>query len=157
MRLSHRFLLGTCAALLLGGLLAGAGGAEAQGGGRLPGLDGGALTQADLTQKDTVLVFWASWSPKCRNIAQRVNQIHSAWNGTARVVTVNFQEDESTIREFLGGQRLRAPVYLDRDGKFSRRHTVTDLPGLVVYKAGSVVYQGRLPQDVDKLLERVLG
>jgi thiol-disulfide isomerase/thioredoxin len=130
----------------------------AQGSGdRLAGLDGGSLTLADLEGRDSIVVFWASWSPKCRDIVERLNRLHSQWSGSAAVVSVNFQEDAAEIRDFLRGQNLRPPVYLDLQGAFSRKHAVTDLPGLVIYRDGKVAYQGRMPQDVDSVIRRVLS
>ena len=131
--------------------------AAQRGADRLPGLDGGALTQSDLTGRNSIVVFWAGWSPKCRTIVERINALHGRWGDSTRVVSVNFQEDEADIRAFLDGKTLRAPVYLDSRGAFSRTHAVTDLPGLVIYRDGEIAYQGRLPQDVDKLIQRVLG
>jgi thioredoxin-like negative regulator of GroEL len=146
------------AALFLLVSLAGAAPALAQrGGDRLAGLDGGALTVADLSQQDSIVVFWASWSPKCRDIVERLNRLHSQYSGSAQVVSVNFQEDAADIREFLRGKNLRPPVYLDAQGAFSRKHAVTDLPGLVIYRDGKVAYQGRLPEDMDSVIRRVLS
>ena len=124
---------------------------------RLSGLDGGELTQAALEGGHSVIIFWAGWSPKGRDIVERVNQIHSKWNDRARVLTINFQEDEEDVREFLSSQRMKAPVYLDSRGAFSKKHAVTDLPGLVIYKDGRVAYRGKLPRDADALIARTLG
>ena len=102
-------------------------------------------------------MFWASWSPRCRDIVERVNPIYAKWNGRANVSTVNFQESPEAIRQFLTGKNLRAAVYVDDRGAFSRKHAVTDLPGLVIYKDGQIVYQGKLPRDVDQLIAQHLG
>lgn len=120
---------------------------------RLPGLAGGALTASDVAQGSTVFVVWAGWSPRCHDIVERSNALVSKWGGRARIVLVDFQEDATEVSRFLAGKRPQAPVYLDPDGAFAKRHQVTTLPGLVVYHDGAVTYQGRLPDDV----ERVLG
>lgn len=130
---------------------------SAQGGESLPGLDGGALSGADLSSGDSIVVVWAGWSPRCRDIVRRVNEIESKWKGRARVVTVNFQEDPEAIRGFLEGKNLGAPVYLDRRGTFSKRNAVTTLPGLLIYQGGEVAFKGKLPTDVDSLITRTLG
>lgn len=124
---------------------------------RLPGLRGGQLTDADLAQGATVIVVWASWSPRGKDVVQRINAIERGWGNRARVVTVNFQEDRGTVEEFLAGQNLSAPVYLDADGAFSKKYAVTNLPGLVVIKAGQVAYRGRLPDDPASILDENLG
>lgn len=123
----------------------------------LQGLEGGALRQGDLAQGRTVLVVWASWSPRCRDIVARVNALTNRWSGRARVVAVSFQEDRGDVRQFLAGKSLKAPVYLDVDGSFSKKNAITSLPGLVVVVDGQSVYAGKLPDDPDRLLSDLLG
>jgi thiol-disulfide isomerase/thioredoxin len=123
---------------------------------RLSGLGGGTLTEADLARGATIVVVWASWSPRSRDIVERVNPIAERWGSQARVVTVNFQEDGAAIEPFLAGKGLRPPVYLDREGVFAKRHKVFNLPGLVVFVDGHAAYSGKLPDDPDRLLSEVL-
>lgn len=151
----HLLLTGAFAALAL--LLAAPRVAPAQADVRLPGLDGGQLTTADLGRGATVIVVWASWSPRCRDIVERTNALATRWGGRARVVTVDFQEDPAAVREFLAGKQLAVPVYLDRDGEFSKAHAVTTLPGLVVFRDGAARYEGKLPADPDATLSGLLG
>lgn len=123
----------------------------------LPGLESGSLEESELLQGASIVVIWASWSPRCRDIVERVNALHSRWNDRAKVLTVDFQEDPATIREFLGDKRLRAPVYLDRNGAFSKKNAVTTLPGLLIYKDGQILFRGKLPDDADSLISQVLS
>ncbi len=143
--------------LLLVGALLGVEAGPAQESWRLPGLDGGALTSADVAEGNTVVVVWAGWSPRCRDIARQVAELRSQIGSKARLVTVNFQEKDEEIRQFLREQPIGSPVYLDRDGAFSRQHRVTTLPGWVIYRAGEVVHQGKLPSDPGPTLERSFG
>jgi thiol-disulfide isomerase/thioredoxin len=138
------------------GLAAVAGAAQVPSGLRLAGLRGGELDSAALGRGTHVLVVWASWSPRCRDIVERIEAIDRRWGQRARVASVDFQEDAATVEEFLRGKSLRSPVYLDRDGEFSKSLEVTTLPGLVVVRDGEVRFQGRLPADVDTLLEDLL-
>jgi thiol-disulfide isomerase/thioredoxin len=138
-------------------LLAAPAGAPAQADVRLPGLDGGELTGAQLAHGSTVIVVFASWSPRCRDIVERVNALAGRWGSRARVVAVDFQEDPAAVREFLAGKKLAAPVFLDRDGEFSKAHAVTTLPGLVVFRDGAARYQGKLPADPDTTIGDALG
>lgn len=137
-------------------LAAGAVASSAQEGTRLVGVRGEELTQSDLERGSTVLVVWASWSPRCRDIVERVNPLAERWGGKARVATVNFQEDRSAVDTFLRGKSLSTAVYLDADGAFSKRNAVTTLPGLLVYVDGRVAYSGRLPEDPDRVLAQTL-
>ncbi|MCB1035431.1 MAG: TlpA family protein disulfide reductase [Acidobacteria bacterium] len=119
---------------------------------RLEGLRGEAFREAELEQGSTILVVWASWSPKCRDIVDRVNALQSRWSSSARVVTVNFQEDPEDARRFLEGKRLEAPVFMDRVGAFAKKHSVATLPSLLLFRDGRELYRGALPADVDRLI-----
>ena len=125
--------------------------------GALPGLGSGQLSEADLTSRDTLVVVWTSWSPRCRDIVDRINALDERWGSQVRVVSVNFQEQRPAIERFLAGQRLEAPVFLDVRGDFAKRHAVTTLPGLLIYRDGEVGYSGKLPNDADTLIGRILG
>jgi thiol-disulfide isomerase/thioredoxin len=110
--------------------------------GVLRGLDGPDLRPADLAQGTTVLVVWASWSPRCRDIVERVNALDRRWSSKARIVAVAFNEDRAEVERFLAGRRLGARVVLDADGAFAKKHAITWLPGLVVVKDGDAAYAG---------------
>jgi thiol-disulfide isomerase/thioredoxin len=122
----------------------------------LRGLDGGSLGSGDVGSGATVMVVWAGWSPRCRDIVERTNDIASRYGRRARVVMVDFQEEAGEVSAFLDGKGARARVYLDGDGSFAKQHRVTTLPGLVVYVDGGVVYQGKLPDDPDSVLADAL-
>lgn len=133
-----------------------AGVALAQGDLRLQGLGGGELAESSFQQGAHVVIFWTSWSPRGRDIVQRVNAIASGWGDRARVITVNFQEDAADVRAFLQGQeRLRAPVFLDTDGALSKKYHVNSAPWLLVIKDGRTAFSEKLPQD-PSILSQVL-
>src|SRR5262249_2048569 len=143
---SSRWMPALVAALAL---VAGGVGARlsAQADWRLVGLDGGALTPADVAHGAHVLVVWAGWSPRCKDVVERSNAIVGTYGGRAKVSLVDFQEEAADVKSFLGGKGARAAVYLDSDGSFSKQHHVASLPGLVVYKDGAVAFAGRLGDD----------
>ncbi len=148
--LSAASRLGLVASLLLM-MLAFAGRLNAQDD-SLTCLGGTHLSEADLAHGTTIVVVWASWSPRSRDIAERVNALAGRWGGRARVVTVNFQEERQAAERFLAGKHLGAPVCLDPDGAFSRKYNVATLPGLLVVKDGQVAYHGKLADDADQTL-----
>jgi thiol-disulfide isomerase/thioredoxin len=115
------------------------------------------LQPAELLQGDVIVIVWASWSPRCRDIVERSNEVVDRWGDQARVLTVVFQEDRETVERFLIGKSPRAPVFLDRDGAFSKRHTVTHLPGLLIFKDGDTEFSGRFPMNPHSLIEQTLG
>lgn len=119
-------------------------------------LGGARFAEADLARGATVVVVWASWSPRSRDIVERVKPLADRWGGRARVLTVNFQEDRAAVERFLSGKNLGAPVCLDPEGAFSRKYNVATLPGLLVVKDGQVAYRGKLPPDADAVISAAL-
>lgn len=113
----------------------------------LPGLKGGQLTEAELSRGPVVVVLWASWSPRGRDVATRVNELATGLEGKARVVAVNFQEDRATAEGFAAEHPFRVPVYLDQEGSLARRYRLTQLPGLLVLSDGESKFAGALPAD----------
>lgn len=150
-RLSRLFLLLALAALAVGVATL----ADAQEV-RLRGLGGEELRDADLGQGTTIIVVWASWSPRGRDVVDRVNALSGRWGRQARVITVNFQEDRPTVEGFLAGKGLGSPVFLDTDGAFAKRYAVTNLPGLLVIQNGDVAFRGKLPDDPDGVLVEII-
>lgn len=118
----------------------------------LQGLGGDVLESRSLAHGVTIVVIWASWSPRCRDLGERVNPLVERWAAKARVVTVNFQEDREAAASFARQQALEVPVYLDADGEFAKGYGVTNLPGLLVLKDGQPVYSGRFTQESDQVL-----
>ncbi len=127
----------------------------AQGELRLSGLGGGELTEAELGRGTHVVVFWTSWSPRGRDIVERVNELVEGFGN--RVVTVNFQEDAGAVRAFLAGKRLRAPVYLDTQGALSKKYRVNSAPWLLVLQDGRATLSENLPADAAAAVRRALG
>ena len=124
---------------------------------RLQGLGGEQLAEADLARGTTIVIVWASWSPRSRDIVARVNPVAQRWGGRARVVTVNFQEERAAVESFLSGKGLGTAVFLDQDGAFSKKYAMATLPGLLIIKDGQVVYRGKLPDDPDRVIGEFLG
>ena len=140
-------------AIVLAGLLCGQVAAQEV---RLSGLAGEQLSDAEMGQGTTIVVVWATWSPRSRDIAERVRPLAGRWGARARVLTLDFEEDRRTVEAFLAGKSLGAPVFLDSDGAFSKKYAVATLPGLLVVKDGKVAYHGKLPDDADRVIGEVV-
>lgn len=151
----HRLLAVTVLVILVTALVGSAKTAEAQPV-SLTCMGGERLSDADLARGTTIVVVWASWSPRSRGIVERVGPLASRWNSRARVLTVNFQENAQAVQGFLGGRSFGAPVCLDADGAFSKKYNIATLPGLLVVKDGQVAYRGKLPDDADQVIADLL-
>ena len=62
----------------------------------LPRFGGGApLDQASIDAGLVIAVVWTTWSPRGRNIVERLNRLEAEWGGRSRVVSIVFQDRDS--------------------------------------------------------------
>lgn len=124
----------------------------------LPGLAGDSLSETDFDDRDALIVVWASWSPRCHDILERLEALEARWGDRLELVSVVFQEDADTVRGFLGPGHDGSPeVYFDLDGTFAKQVDVATLPTLLVVRSGEVVFRGRLPADPNPVIEGALA
>lgn len=150
-RSAHRFRYGLAVALASVAALSPGWTADALPAFRLVGLRGGEITENDVATGRHYLVVWASWSPRCRDILERTEQLAQREGARSRVVLVSFQETREEVERFLGERKVAVPVYLDSEGSFARAFRIATLPGLVVIADGQIRHQGRLPEDFSSL------
>ena len=117
-------------------------------------LDGSEVGASGLPD-NAILIVFATWSPRCRQIAEKGDAIAKRWGAIAPVFLVDFQEDAETVERFLGSKSSKAAVLLDRRAVFSKAHSITSLPGLLAIKDGKPAFRGKLPADVDSVLRTI--
>ena len=124
----------------------------------LPRFGGGDPLDPGTVQTGLVIVVvWTTWSPRGRNIVERLNRIQADWGDRARVVSVVFQESPEAIGRFLEGKKLTVPVFLDSgNAEFSKRHNVTQVPRLLVFKDGVTAVNVNLTDDPNPLISGAL-
>lgn len=124
----------------------------------LPRLGGGPpLDQPAIATGTVIVVVWTTWSPRGGDIVLRLNRIDSDWRGRARVLSVVFQESGEAVDRFLAGKRLVVPVFLDTgNAEFSKRHNVTQVPRLLVFKDGVTAVNVNLTDDPNPLISGAL-
>ena len=115
----------------------------------------GSEVEADEMPQNAILVFFSTWSPKCRGIVRRVNAIHAGWGGKATVFLVDFQENRSAVEKFLDGKSLDVEVLRDPKAAFSKKHGITYLPSVLAVKDGTPALRGKLPSDPDPVLSSI--
>lgn len=108
---------------------------------KLPLLGGGVFDMA--AQKGTnvvVLDFWATWCSPCRLALPVLEKAALAYRGKGvSFVTVNQQESETDIREFLRNAGLNVAVALDAESDAAQLYKVAGIPQIVVIDKTGIV------------------
>ncbi len=107
----------------------------------LPLLGGGDFDLA--AQKDKtalVLCFWTTWAGPCRLALPMLEKTAAAFKDKGvTVVSVNQQESEATLHEFLANVGVTLPVALDRNSEAADLYQVAGVPQIVVIDKSGIV------------------
>ncbi|HOX13402.1 MAG TPA: TlpA disulfide reductase family protein [Spirochaetia bacterium] len=94
-----------------------------------PRAGGPALVPAALKGKVTLLNFWATWCPPCREEMPSIEKLHSALRGEAfAVAAISVKEDAKTVDGFLKQYPYTFPIYLDPTGAASGNFVTRGIP-----------------------------
>ncbi len=92
-------------------------------------LDGNVQRLSDLRGSVVLLSFWASWCPPCEAEMPMLNAVYQRYRGEGlAVVAVDFDEPESTVRDFRDRLDLSFPVVLDPGGKVQQLYRILGYP-----------------------------
>ncbi len=104
-------------------------------------------TLADLRGKPALINFWASWCDPCREEAPELQRLNRSLNGSARLVGVDYTDQEGGARSFIREYDWTFPVLSDPDGVFGARYGFSGLPTTIVLDSrGGIVETLRGPQ-----------
>jgi cytochrome c biogenesis protein CcmG/thiol:disulfide interchange protein DsbE len=104
-------------------------------------------TLASLRGKPALINFWASWCDPCRGEAPELERLNRSLHGTARLVGVDYTDEEDAARSFIRQYGWTFPVLSDPDGIYGARYGFTGLPTTIVLDSrGRIVQTLRGPQ-----------
>jgi len=116
---------------------------------RLPGVDGAPVQLTEqLGDKATILIFWASWSPRSTEALDDLQQFYEQHRGAGlQVVAVNVEHQELSAEERAALVALVAasgwsfPVLMDESLAVFDQYGVVAVPSLVLADGGGVVLE----------------
>jgi thiol-disulfide isomerase/thioredoxin len=125
----------------------------------LKNINGELFSRSDFTGKVTLVNFWASWCGPCVEEIPALNRLRERMQGKPfELISINYAERPSQIREFLDRVRVDFPVLLDADGSYSAKWNVLVYPAtFVIATDGSIVYgvNGAIPWDSDDIVVKL--
>ncbi len=86
----------------------------------------------------TVVNFWATWCPPCREEMPELQKFAAA-NPAVAFYAVNIQEPAAKVQAFLNQQGYTMPVLLDAGGNVAQTYRVTAIPTTVVVDKDGVI------------------
>ena len=105
------------------------------------------VTLADLRGGPALINFWASWCGPCHKEAPELERLDRSLPRGARLVGVDYTDQDSSARAFIRTYGWTFPVLSDPNGVYGARYDFTGLPTTVAIDArGRIVETLRGPQ-----------
>jgi thiol-disulfide isomerase/thioredoxin len=106
----------------------------------LPLLDGGTIRLHDLNGL-TLLNFWATWCPPCREEIPSLEALYRRFRDAGlELVAVDIQENKDAVAAFIQQFGMSFPVALDATGEVSMRYGIQSIPTtLLIDREGNII------------------
>jgi cytochrome c biogenesis protein CcmG/thiol:disulfide interchange protein DsbE len=102
--------------------------------------------------KITVLNFWATWCPPCREEMPELDKFAKSAGADLAFYAINLQEPADKATAFLRQNGYTMPILLDIEGAAARIWRISSIPTTVVIdKQGVVRYRKTGPVTADEL------
>ncbi len=123
----------------------------------LSDLEGRSHNLAAYRGKVVLINFWATWCEPCRREMASIQRLRNKFREQPfLVLTINVDESEPLVRQFMTTTRLDLPVLMDPGKMVTRRWGVRGLPAThIVGLDGRLRY--RLVGDLDWSSDAVVG
>ena len=107
-------------------------------------LDGSNVTLSAFQGKPTLLIFWATWCPPCREeLAHLQEGVIDVYGKAINVLPVSRGEKRGVVEEYISKMGYTFAVGLDGEQKAYRKYASNYIPRcFVIDSKGTVLYSG---------------
>ncbi|MEE4259420.1 MAG: redoxin domain-containing protein [Bacteroidales bacterium] len=79
-------------------------------------LEGNFVSLYDIASQKTLLFFWASWCPHCKNMIHELNKIYNAPENDIQVVGISIDTSLTDLRAVISEYKIDWPVVAELEG-----------------------------------------
>jgi peroxiredoxin len=123
----------------------------------LPEPGGGQVSLGQfIGKKPVLLVFWATWCPRCKEEVPVINKMHREppTGGKVQILALDFMESEKKVNAFIAKKKVAYPVLLDRRGRVARKYKVVGIPTYILFdRDGKMLVRDHDLPDIGKYLK----
>ena len=119
---------------------------------KLDTLEGKTVSLSEITDKPTLLVFWATWCPHCRSELPVVEKVYKDLNPKGvNIIGVSLDENSAKARDFVRGNHISFPIAVaGTKSNLLGSYGITGIPTVFVLDKGGVVkarYAGEVSES----------
>jgi thiol-disulfide isomerase/thioredoxin len=115
------------------------------------------VSVATLRGKPALVNFWASWCDPCRQEAPELERLNRSLHGRARLVGVDYTDQEDSARAFIQKYGWTFPVLSDPNGIYGARYKFRGLPSTIILNSrgriAETLYGPQTVADFQRALE----
>ena len=113
-------------------------------GDRLPALTlldaaGGTVALPPANGQVTVLNFWASWCPPCREEMPELAQFARQYRGQVNFYAIDLKESPAKVQAYLAREQLSLPVLFDQNGTAVQALQINAIPTTLLADKNGVI------------------
>lgn len=113
------------------------------------------LQETVKTSKKTLLVFWATWCPHCRNEIPELRRLNAEYRaGGLKILAVNIGETQKKVDSFIKQQGITYTALLDTDNRVASQYGVMGIPTNILLDSSGVIKYRGVPPPPEELLQR---
>jgi len=106
--------------------------------------------------RTTVLIFWESWCPHCKNEVPNIQKLHDAHEAEGLqvlgVTRITKTATEESVKEFIAESGVTYPIAKET-GALAEYFSVKGIPAAAVVKDGMIVWRGHPMRLTEELLD----
>jgi len=87
---------------------------------------------ADNAGKPTMMLFWTTWCPSCKQEIPEMEQLNKSHGDMMNIITISLDENVAALSKFFKKGKLDLPVYIGNDA-LAEKFEVSAIPTLVIF------------------------
>lgn len=101
----------------------------------------GAISNADLKGKITILNFWATWCPPCKQEMPSIEKLYKSMDGyDFQIFAISVGEKLATVKDFIAREGYSFPIFLDEAMIYGRVMASQGIPTTyIANKQGKII------------------
>jgi len=106
---------------------------------KLPDLTGQQISLDQFKGKIVMLDFWATWCGPCRMTMPIVENLQKEYADSLVLLTINLQETQDVVRDYIHAQGIRSRVLLDEEGTVGTMYEAGEIPMQILIDKQGIV------------------
>ena len=89
--------------------------------------------------KITVINFWATWCPPCREEMPELERFSRKNQQKIQFYAVNLQESQDKVKDFMNEHKYTMPVLLDTNGMVAKQFQIAAIPTTIIVDKNGLI------------------